>query len=213
MYKEIKAELDQANVTLVAVSKMKPISMIQEMYEQGQRIFGENRVQELVEKHEKMPKDIKWHMIGHLQSKKVKSIIPFISMIHSVDSIKLLKKINKEAAHAGRIVDVLIQFHVADEETKYGFTHAEIDEVIKTLAECGNVRARGIMGMATFTDDQVQVSTEFASLKNRYETMKTQGSLPDTFDTVSMGMSGDYKLAISEGSTMVRIGSLLFGKR
>ncbi len=205
--------LDQEDVTLVAVSKTKPKAMIQDLYDQGQRIFGENRVPELVDKAATLPEDIEWHMIGHLQRNKVRDIVPFVSMIHSVDSIRLLRKINAEAEAAGRTVDILLQFHIATEDSKYGLTDQDIDEVMAIVADADHVCARGVMGMATFTDDKEQVRKEFRKLKAIYDRLLLDYDMPSTFDTVSMGMSGDYELAIEEGSTMVRLGSLLFGAR
>jgi pyridoxal phosphate enzyme (YggS family) len=199
-------------VTLVAVSKTKPMADIEVLYQEGQRVFGENRVQELVEKHEALPKDIEWHMIGHLQSKKTKYIAPFISLIHSVDSIKLLKEINKQAKNNDRVINCLLQFHIAQEKAKYGF---ELDEVIpfieEELNELKNVNITGVMGMATFTDNQETVKSEFKSLKAIFDELK-KNYLPN-IETISMGMSGDFELAINEGSTMVRVGSSIFGGR
>lgn len=212
-YSQIKGLLDQESVTLVAVSKTKPMSMIQDLYDQGHRIFGENRVAEMVDKAAALPKDIAWHMIGHLQRNKVRDIIPFVAMIHAVDSIRLLRKINDEAASAGRTVDVLLQFHIAEEMSKYGLTTDDIDEVMAVVASTDHVCVRGVMGMATFTDDEEQVRSEFRKLKLIYDRLLLDYDMPSTFDTVSMGMSGDYKIAIEEGSTMVRLGSLLFGAR
>lgn len=202
-YKEIIAELN--GVTLVAVSKTKPASDIETLYELGQRDFGENYVQELVEKEAALPKDIRWHFIGHLQSNKVKYIAPFVYLVHGVDSLKLLKEINKQAARNNRIIDCLLQVHIAQEETKFGMNEAEVDEVFSSLSALPNIRIRGLMGMASFSDDAVKVRNEFASLKKIFDRFDLQ--------VLSMGMSGDYKMAIEEGSTMVRIGSLLFGER
>ena len=213
MYAQIREELDPKGVSLVAVSKTKPHSAILEMYDKGQRIFGENRVQELIEKYEALPKDIEWHMIGHLQSKKVKKIIPFVHLIHGVDSLKLLEKINDEAQKIDRVVDVLIQFHIATEASKFGFEAVDIPSIADKIPSLAHVRIRGVMGMATFTDDEEQVSKEFKSLKQYFDQLKSHEQSEDYFNIVSMGMSGDYKLAVKEGSTMVRIGSLLFGKR
>jgi len=216
MYQTIIAELAKTNTTLVAVSKTKPVEQIQTMYDQGQRIFGENRVQELVEKHEAMPKDIQWHCIGHLQTNKVKYIAPFISMIHSIDSLKLLQEVNKQAKKHDRVIDCLLQFHIAEEASKFGMTLQECEELIVSEAfeACTNVNIVGLMGMATFTDDEDQVKREFYTLKANFDTLKGKYFLNKAdFKEISMGMSGDYKLAIGEGSTMVRIGSLLFGSR
>lgn len=197
-------------VTLVTVSKTKPATDIQELYNEGQRVFGENRVQELVEKHEALPKDIEWHMIGHLQSKKVKYIAPFVSLIHSVDSFKLLQEIDKQAKKNNRMIDCLLQFHIAKEETKYGFDLDDVTPFIeKELKELQNINIKGVMGMATFTDNEAIVKTEFKSLKSIFDSLK-QNYLPN-IEIISMGMSGDFELAISEGSNMVRVGSSIFG--
>ncbi len=216
MLKQILKELAPTQTTLVAVSKTKPVSRIQQMYEEGQRIFGENRVQELVEKEAVLPKDIEWHQIGHLQTNKVKYIAPFVSLIHAVDSLKLLKEINKQAAKNERIIDCLLQFHIAEESSKFGFDEAEMKEVLNSsdFKNLANIRIVGVMGMATFTSDEEQVALEFRYLKDIFDRLKNSFfSSQDSFKEVSMGMSGDYQLAIAEGSTMVRIGSLLFGSR
>ncbi len=216
MLQQILKELAATNTTLVAVSKTKPIEAIQAMYDQGQRIFGENRVQELVEKEAVLPKDIEWHQIGHLQTNKVKYIAPFVSLIHAVDSLKLLKEINKQAAKNDRVIDCLLQFHIAEESSKFGFDEAEVTAMLKseTFKEFENIRIVGVMGMATFTDNEAQVKQEFRQLKSHFDTLKdTFFSTDIHFKEISMGMSGDYQLAVSEGSTMVRIGSLLFGSR
>lgn len=216
MYHNITLELEITDTKLIAVSKTKPEAAILEMYEQGQRIFGENRVQELVTKHENLPKDIQWHAIGHLQTNKVKQIAPFISLIHSIDSLRLLVEVDKEARKHDRVVDVLLQFHIADEETKYGFELSEVSELLTTdiYLDMENINIVGVMGMATFTEDEDQVRSEFAYLKDIFDTLQTRffSEKPD-FKEISMGMSGDYRIAVEEGSTMVRIGSLLFGKR
>jgi pyridoxal phosphate enzyme (YggS family) len=213
---EVLAELSPKAVTLVAVSKTKPQAVISEMYDQGQRIFGENRVQELVEKHEALPKDIQWHLIGHLQRNKVKYIAPFVSMIHSIDSPRLFKEVNKEAAKNERTIDCLLQFHIAEEESKFGFDKVEVIAFLESevYKNAQNVNIVGIMGMATFTDDEAQVRKEFQHLKRLFDELKIE-YFQDKLDfkEVSMGMSGDYQLAMEEGSTMVRIGSKLFGKR
>jgi pyridoxal phosphate enzyme (YggS family) len=213
MYSKLKEELDSQGVALVAVSKTKPQSAILEMYAEGQRAFGENRVQELVEKYEALPKDIEWHMIGHLQSKKVKKIISFVHLIHGVDSLKLLEKINSEAQKVDRVVDVLIQFHIANESTKYGFERADIPAILEKVPNLSHVSIRGVMGMATFTEDTRQVASEFKTLKELFDALVSHKEFGKKFNVVSMGMSGDYKIAIDQGSNMVRIGSLLFGKR
>jgi pyridoxal phosphate enzyme (YggS family) len=216
--KQIKASIPKY-VTLVAVSKTKPNEAILEAYQAGQRIFGENKVQELTEKYESLPKDIEWHMIGHLQSNKVKYIAPFVSLIHGVDSFKLLKEINKRATQNNRVINCLLQIHIAEEDTKFGFYEKEVIELIKseTFQHLKNIKVVGLMGMATFTDDENQIRKEFKTLKNLFDkllTLSTQGTL-STFQltTLSMGMSGDYQLAIEEGSTMIRVGSSIFGER
>lgn len=201
---------------LVAVSKTKTPEQILELYHKGQRIFGENRVQELVPKYEELPGDIEWHAIGHLQTNKVKYIAPFIACIHSVDSLKILKEINKQAKKADRTIDCLLQFHIAEEDTKFGLNQEEATEMLDSpeYKKLKNVRITGVMGMATFTDDEVQVRREFRSLKNIFDQLKARFfSGDDHFREISMGMSGDYKIAVEEGSTMVRIGTLLFGER
>jgi pyridoxal phosphate enzyme (YggS family) len=202
--------------TLVAVSKIQPVQAIQALYDLGQRDFGENYVQELVDKTEKLPKDIRWHFIGHLQSNKVKYIAPFVHLIHGVDSLNLLKEINKQAAKNNRVIDCLMQVHIAEEETKFGFSGDELNE-LKGIDELKNVRVVGLMGMASFSDDEQKVRSEFKQLKSIYDKLSTSLLKPSTLNpqplTLSMGMSGDYKTAIEEGSNMVRIGSLLFGRR
>ena len=213
-YKKIAGELKEKNVTLVAVSKTKPVEDILELYNLGQRDFGENYVQELVEKHEQLPKDIRWHFIGHLQSNKVKLIAPFVSLIHSVDSEKLLKEINKQAAKNNRIVDCLLQVHIAKEETKFGLDENELKELLATdftdSTDLKNIRIKGLMGMASFSDNMEIVRKEFQLIKKLYDQFSIHNS---SFSILSVGMSSDYKIAIEEGSNMVRIGSLLFGKR
>ncbi|OFX51738.1 MAG: YggS family pyridoxal phosphate enzyme [Bacteroidetes bacterium GWB2_41_8] len=211
----IKANLP-LNVSLVAVSKTKPAELLMEAYNHGQRAFGENKVQELAWKYEALPKDIEWHYIGHLQTNKVKYIAPFVHLIHGVDSFKLLKTINSEARKAGRTIACLLQFHIAEEETKFGLSVLEAEEILSSaeykLLE--NVRISGVMGMATYTDDENQVRKEFACLKTYFEKLKSDYfSDYESFNTISMGMSGDYLIAIEEGSTMVRIGSTIFGER
>ena len=204
------------DVTLVAVSKTKPDEMILEAYETGHRDFGENKVQDLVAKRERLPEDIRWHMIGHLQSNKVKYLAPFVHLVHGVDSLKLLKVIQKEADKADRILDCLLQVHIAQEETKYGFSRDELIELAqsKALHELGSVRIRGVMGMATYTADTDQIREEFRTLNHIYEELKSMWfSDQSYFDQRSYGMSGDFQIAVEEGSTMVRIGSLIFGPR
>lgn len=210
--KNIQASIPE-HVTLVAVSKTKPSSDIEEAYASGQRIFGENKVQELCDKFEVLPKDIEWHMIGHLQRNKVKYITPFVSLIHGVDSERLLREINKQAAKNDRIVNCLLQFHIAKEETKFGFSREEILELISTgvFNELKNICIKGVMGMATNTDNQDEVAKEFSSLSSLANEL--QAHFGDDFKTVSMGMSGDYSLAIDNGSNMVRVGSSIFGHR
>ena len=216
----IKAGLPE-NVTLVAVSKTKPVSDLMQAYDAGQRIFGENKIQEMTEKWEQMPKDIQWHMIGHVQSNKVKYMAPFVSLIHGVDSIKLLQEINKQALKNNRIIDCLLQIHIAEEETKFGLDENELNALISSsdFSAMKNIRILGLMGMATFTDDLNQIRKEFIHLKSIFDAIKhskniqQSGTNADYFSTISMGMSGDYQLAIECGSTMVRIGSSIFGGR
>lgn len=216
MFNELLHELSAKNVALVAVSKTQPPERILEMYRQGQRIFGENRAQEMLEKHAALPADIEWHLIGHLQTNKVKLIAPFVRMIHSVDSLRLLQEIDKQALNANRTIDCLLQFHIAQEETKFGLDEAEARELLDsdTFRQMKNIRICGVMGMATFSDDGVQVRSEFRHLKAIFENLKKAFFLknPD-FREISMGMSGDWRIAVEEGSTMVRIGSLIFGER
>ena len=204
------------NVQLVAVSKTKPNEDLMEAYNAGQRVFGENKVQELTTKHEELPKDIQWHMIGHLQRNKVKYIAPFVSMIHAVDSLRLLKEVNKQAKKNERVINCLLQFHIAEESTKFGLDLSEAKELLSSdeFKAMENISICGIMGMATFTDDDDQVRREFGELKKIYTELKESffnGN--DSFKEISMGMSGDYRIAIEEGSTMVRIGSTIFGAR
>ena len=204
------------NVTLVAISKTKPVEAILEAYSSGQRIFGENKVQEMCDKQLLLPTDIQWHIVGHLQSNKVKYIAPFVSLIHAVDSLKLLQEINKQAAKNNRIIDCLLQIYIAQEETKFGLNFEEAEQLLSSPAfqELKNVRIVGLMGMASNTDNKEQVRMEFRSLKNFFDKIKTQESrLETTYTILSMGMSSDYNIAIEEGSTMVRIGSSIFGER
>jgi len=215
-YQSIKQELDNKNVTLVAVSKTKPIEDILSLYELGQRDFGENYVQELVDKQAALPKDIRWHFIGHLQSNKVKYIAPFVHLIHGVDSFKLLKEINKEAGKNNRVIDLLLQVHIAQEETKFGLDEEELNLIIPEFEnlKMTNVRVCGLMGMASFSDDLEKVRGEFRYLKMLFNKSADKFTIHHSpFTILSMGMSGDYTIAIEEGSTMVRIGSLLFGAR
>lgn len=211
----IKAKLP-ANVTLAAVSKTKPNEDILEAYQAGQRIFGENKVQELTQKYEALPKDIQWHMIGHLQTNKVKYIVPFVSLIHGVHKFKLLKTINSEAEKVDRVVNVLLQFHIAEEDTKFGFSIEEVQEMLGWVEfhKLKNIDICGVMGMATHTDDTEKIRDEFRTLNNYFELLKSQFfKYSASFNIISMGMSGDYPIAIEEGSNMVRIGSAIFGKR
>lgn len=211
---EIKATLPE-NVTLVAVSKTKPISDLMEAYEAGQRIFGENKIQEMAEKFEEMPKDIQWHMIGHVQTNKVKYMAAFVSLVHGVDSLKLLMEINKQASKKNRVIECLLQIHIAEEETKFGLDLSELDEIISEIQneKFGNIKIVGLMGMATFTENQDQVKKEFLFLKSIFDKNQSLNTKNCKLQTLSMGMSGDYKLAIECGSTMVRIGSSIFGTR
>lgn len=216
MLSSILEELKASDTTLVAVSKTKPVTKILEIYEAGQRIFGENRVQELASKYEEMPKDIEWHMIGHLQSNKVKYMAHFVAMIHSVDNFKLLKEINKQAVKHDRIINCLLQFKIASEASKSGFDMSDAETMLRDpeFHTLSNVQICGVMGMATFTDDEQQVRREFQTLKAIFDQFKQSHFAEQAnFKEISMGMSGDYRLAIEEGSTMVRIGSLIFGSR
>ena len=211
----IKSTLPE-HVTLVAVSKTKPVPDLMEAYNAGQRIFGENKIQEMADKWEQMPKDIEWHMIGHVQTNKVKFMAPFVSLIHGVDSLKLLEEINKQALKNNRIIDCLLQIYIAEEESKFGLDEEELSALLAspTFKQMKNIRIVGLMGMATFTDNQNQIKKEFTHLKTIFDNLstkpKTQNLEPKT---ISMGMSGDYQLAIECGSTMVRIGSSIFGGR
>ncbi len=213
----IEKEIEGKGVTLVAVSKTKPVEMLMEAYNAGFRRFGENYVQELVDKHELMPKDIEWHFIGHLQSNKVKYIASFVSLIHSVDSLKLLQEINKQATKNNRVIACLLQIYIAEEDTKSGMTEEECLEIMKaeTLEKLQNVRIVGLMGMTTLTDDETQIRKEFKKLKDFYQTLTFNPQrLPHPSLTIlSMGMSGDYGIAIEEGSTIIRVGSKIFGGR
>lgn len=204
-----------SNVKLIAVSKTKPVETILEAYQSGHKIFGENKVQELVDKYEKLPKDIEWHMIGHMQSNKVKYIAPFVKLIHGVDSFKLLKIINKEAEKNNRVIDCLLQFHIAKEETKFGLDLVEVQGFMESdkFKDLKNINLVGVMGMATFTENEEQIRSEFKELVYIFNQLKSNYFSEESFKEISMGMSGDYKIAIEEGATMVRIGSLLFGAR
>ncbi len=211
----VKANIP-AHVQLVAVSKTKPANLLMEAYVHGQRAFGENKVQELAWKSEELPKDIEWHFIGHMQTNKVKYIAPFVHLIHGVDSFKLLKTIDNEAKKAKRIIPCLLQFHIAEEETKFGFSIDEVTEMLRSdeFHQLKHIQISGVMGMATYTDDETQIHKEFACLKSYFDGLKS-GYFADQpeFKEISMGMSGDYLIAIEEGSTMVRIGSTIFGER
>ncbi|NNL15789.1 MAG: YggS family pyridoxal phosphate-dependent enzyme [Flavobacteriaceae bacterium] len=199
-------------VKLVAVTKTKPISDIMEAYNAGHRIFGENKIQELIEKYEQLPKDIEWHMIGHVQRNKVKFMAEFVSLIHGVDSLKLIQEINKQAMKHDRVIDCLLQIKIASEDSKFGMSKSEAKTLLKSKAytECANVNVVGLMGMATFTKDQEQIKSEFEYLQNCYLEFKKFNPI---FNTLSMGMSGDYQLAIECGSNMIRVGSSIFGFR
>lgn len=211
---QIKNALPE-NVTLVAVSKTKPVSDLLEAYEAGQRVFGENKIQEMAEKFEEMPKDIQWHMIGHVQTNKVKLMAPFVSLVHGVDSLKLLKELNKQALENNRVIDCLLQIHIAEEETKFGLDDAELNEILKEVQneKFQNIKITGLMGMATYTENHDQIKKEFMHLKSIFDSHKSMITNNYQLTTLSMGMSGDYQLAIECGSTMVRIGSSIFGKR
>lgn len=202
---------------LIVVSKTQPIERIQEAYQAGHRAFGENKAQELTAKYEALPKDIEWHMIGHLQSNKVKYIAPFVYLIHSVDSLKLLQEIDKQAKKSNRIISCLLQIHIAEEETKFGFSENEILELIQSgsLQNLTHIHIIGLMGMATLSEDKVQIKKEFKGLKTLFEKIKSLPALPNniTMQEISMGMSNDFAIAASEGSTMIRIGTAIFGER
>ena len=212
---DIKASLPE-NVTLVAVSKTKPIADLQEAYDAGQRIFGENKIQEMVDKFDALPKDIKWHMIGHLQSNKVKYMAHFVDLIHGVDKFKTLKEINKQAKKHNRVINCLLQARIAKEDTKFGLSFNEIETILESteLNDLENIKIVGFMGMATFTEDQEQLKEEFLLLKNFFDKHK-KNTVTDNckLSVLSMGMSGDYKLAIQNGSSMIRVGSSIFGNR
>lgn len=217
-YKKIKKELDEQSVLLVAVSKTKPVADIEEMYNLGQRDFGENYVQELVDKVQQLPQDIRWHFIGHLQSNKIKYIAPFVHLIHGVDTEKLLSAINKQAVKINRVIPVLLQVYISKDETKFGFDEKELEVLVEKISgnknEFTNVDIRGLMGMASFTEDNALITAEFESLKKIFD--KVQPRLSEcgySFTEISMGMSADYRFAVAAGSTIVRIGSLLFGER
>ena len=214
--RSIQASLPE-KVTLVAVSKTKPVSDLMEAYEAGQRIFGENKIQEMTEKWEAMPKDIQWHMIGHVQTNKVKYMAPYVNLIHGVDSLKLLQEINKQAQKNNRIIDCLLQVYIAEEESKFGLDEEEVNEILEYVQndnnEMNHIRIVGLMGMATFTNNPAQVEKEFSRLKTIFDSYSNLNTKNCQLKTLSMGMSGDYALAIKCGSTMVRIGSSIFGGR
>jgi len=211
---KIKSSLTE-HVTLVAVSKTKPVSDLMEAYNAGQRVFGENKIQEMTEKWEQMPKDIQWHMIGHIQTNKVKFMAPYVSLIHGVDSLKLLEEINKQALKNNRIIECLLQIHIAEEETKFGLNEDELQNLLasESFINLKNIKIVGLMGMATFTENQNQIKKEFEHLKSIFDTKKSLSIVNCKLSILSMGMSGDYQLAIECGSTMVRIGSSIFGGR
>lgn len=212
----LKKDLDPFNASLVAVSKTKPAELIMEAYRAGQRLFGENYVQELEDKYRTLPKDIQWHFIGHLQTNKVKTIAPFVSLIHPVDSLKLLQVVNKEGAKNNRVINCLLQVFIAQEETKFGFSFDEVNNILQSdeFISLENICIKGLMGMASNTSDQNQVRQEFQNIKNFYNKLKLQGQTKNFKpEILSTGMSNDYKIALDEGSNMVRIGSLIFGER
>lgn len=205
-----------SGVELIAVSKFKSVTAIADAYNAGQRVFGENKSQEMAQKFQELPDDIQWHFIGHLQTNKIKYIIPFVSLIHSIDSLKLLEEINRLAKKNNRFVDCLLQFHIAEEDTKSGFSFFEAEKMLESedYKNCKNIRLRGVMGMATFTDNENQVRSEFRTLKKHFLQLKEKYfSQTDSFKEISMGMTDDYQIALEEGSTMVRIGSAIFGSR
>lgn len=211
---QIKSNLPE-NVTLVAVSKTKPVSDLMQAYEAGQRIFGENKIQEMTEKWQQMPKDIEWHMIGHVQSNKVKYMVPYVKLIHGVDSLKLLKEINRLAVKWRKHINVLLQIYIAEEETKFGLDEKELIEILHSeeVKQMTNITIKGLMGMASFTDDKEQIKREFLHLKSIFDKYKPLNNGNCQLNTLSMGMSGDYELAIECGSTMIRVGSSIFGSR
>ncbi|MCO5248017.1 MAG: YggS family pyridoxal phosphate-dependent enzyme [Chitinophagales bacterium] len=212
---KINKKLKEYNAKLVAVGKTHPVEAIQKIYDRGQRVFGENRVQEILEKKDLLPADIQWQMIGNLQRNKVKYIAPFIAMIHSVDSEKLLSEIQRQAEKNHRVIDILLEVHIAKENTKEGMSRDTLFDLAEKIAQntFPNIQCRGVMGMATFTDKQEQVKSEFRILKTYFDKIKGDILTKNSFDTISMGMSGDYEMALEEGSNMVRIGSLIFGQR
>lgn len=215
-YKQLTYEIESHRAKLVAVSKTKPVEDILFLYQAGQRMFGENKVQEMAEKFELLPKDIEWHMIGHLQTNKVKYIAPFVSLIHSVDSLKLLQEINKQALKNNRIIDCLLQIYIASEETKFGLDHQEVYDLIQSAEyeQLKNIRIGGLMGMASNSSDNDQVDAEFKTLRKLFDELrKTHFPNSAAFKHLSMGMSSDYTMALKNGATLIRIGSMLFGER
>lgn len=215
-YLDLKAYTDEHNVGLVAISKTKPVSQLIEAYELGQRVFGENKAQEMADKYPQMPEDVEWHFVGHLQRNKVKTIAPFVSLIHSVDSEKLLNEINKEAAKQNRVIPVLFQIHISQDESKYGYTYEGLRDQLKAKnpSHYPNVAIQGLMGIATLTDNEDQIQQEFRALREFYNELKADYFSHDpAFTELSMGMTSDYHLAIAEGSTFIRVGSYIFGSR
>jgi pyridoxal phosphate enzyme (YggS family) len=212
-YQEIVKPLTAQQVTLIAVSKTKPVADIEMLMQLGQVDFGENYVQELVEKQSKVQGNIRWHFIGHLQTNKVKQVVPFVHMIHSVDSLRLLQEINKQAQKVSRVVDCLLQVHIAKEETKFGMDETEVHQLLDNISGLSNICIKGLMGMATLTEEMDVVRLEYRQLKQFYDTLKSGRAECASFSVLSMGMSSDYQVAVEEGSTMVRIGSLIFGER
>ncbi|MBL7923049.1 MAG: YggS family pyridoxal phosphate-dependent enzyme [Bacteroidia bacterium] len=214
-HRDLLKELEPYKARLIAVTKKKPATEIAEAYAAGQKDFGENYVQELDEKRAQIREKIRWHFIGHLQTNKVKTIVPYVSLIQTIDSFKLLKEVNKESAKAGIITDCLVQVHIAKEESKFGFSEEEVEALMlfPELSEMENIRIRGLMGMASLTDEKSQVKKEFLGLHTLFTNCRLMSMDPDAFDTLSMGMSSDYKIALDCGSNMIRIGSLLFGER
>ncbi|OON68576.1 YggS family pyridoxal phosphate-dependent enzyme [Hymenobacter sp. CRA2] len=214
--RHFQQELSGTGARLVAVSKTHPVELIRQAYDAGQRLFGENRVQELTAKQPELPADIEWHLIGHLQTNKVKYIAPFVHTIQSIDSLKLLQEIERQAAKAGRVIQGLLQFHIAAEETKFGLSWAEAEELLQseTVRALQHVRLAGVMGIATNTEDEAQLRREFGTLRGYFQQIKAAYfPTDDVFREISMGMSGDYRLAIEEGSTLIRVGSAIFGNR
>lgn len=213
-YSEIKKYCDENRVTLVTISKTKTPGEILKIYSQGQKIFGENKVQELISKYQLLPEEIEWHLVGHLQTNKVKSIAPFVSLIHSIDSWKLLEEVNRQARNYDRLIEVLLQIRIAQEETKFGFSYAEAKMILLNpeLEKLTQIRILGLMGMATLTEDEAQIRKEFRALRNFFDEMRLLQTSNFKLQILSMGMSSDYKIAIEEGSTLVRIGSRIFSK-